>query len=71
MIWEIFKLALLLILLYVGYKFAVAFRRQKQWEAQGVEFTGAFAFFKDAFDMFSYADKFKHKMVFVPLFERL
>ena len=70
MLWEIFKYLGLLLILFVAYKYAKALRRQKEWEAQGVVFSGPFAYFTDFIRMIQFSETHKHEMILVPLISR-
>ena len=47
MFWQIFQAILLLLFAFTAYKYAIALKKQREKEAEGVKFSGPFAFFMD------------------------
>ena len=48
MFWQILQALFLLIFGYIAFRFAVALKRQREKEAEGVVFSGPFAYFRDS-----------------------
>lgn len=61
MFWDILKGLLLLILGFIAYKFAIALKRQREWEAEGVVFSGPFSYFYDMYRLIADAIKYPHE----------
>ena len=64
MIWNILKVVFLLGLAYMLYKMARIYRRQREFELQGVIFM-KFAIVLDTYRIIKYAVKFPHDLVFI------
>ena len=47
MFWQIVQAILLLLFAFTAYKYAIALKKQREKEAEGVKFSGPFAFFMD------------------------
>ena len=67
MLWQIVQAIFLLLFAFTAYKFAKAYQKQREKEAEGVKFSGPFAFFMDSITVIMAATQRPNEL-FIELF---